>query len=161
MQYARSTRMFYYIWLDFAVWKPACFPGHSDPQSSAQWKVCHIRHVVSDIHNTETDNSWLTASQAPQWQMTAHLNVSTIYVFRLLCTINMLYILLLLRTKWIRVQMVSYIWVIFTLEWLWKHSCSTCTPNLPTKAVTDPKASESKFKAHYHGGGEFNFEESL
>ncbi len=34
----------------------------------------------------------------------------------------------------------------------WKTFCSTCSPNFHTKAATDIRASESKFKAHYHGG---------
>ncbi len=31
-------------------------------------------------------------------------------------------------------------------------SCSACTPNFYTKAVTDIRASESKIHEHYHGG---------
>lgn len=42
MQYAKSTRMHYYIWSDFAVCMPACFFGDSDPQPSAWWKIFHI-----------------------------------------------------------------------------------------------------------------------
>ncbi len=49
-------------------------------------------------------------------------------------------------------QILNYIWMNITLEWLGKHSCSTCTPCVCTKAATDIGASESKFKAYYHGG---------
>ncbi len=48
--------------------------------------------------------------------------------------------------------MWTYIWINITLEWLWKHSCSTWTPKFCAKAATDLGASESKFKAHYHEG---------
>ncbi len=40
----------------------------------------------------------------------------------------------------------------FTLEWLRKHSASTCTPNFRTKAALDEGASMSKFEVHCHGG---------
>ncbi len=54
VQYARSTRIFYYIWLDVAVCKPACFSGHSDPQSSVQQKICHIHHgVCTNVNKAE------------------------------------------------------------------------------------------------------------
>ncbi len=41
MQYARNTRMLYCIWSHFAVFKPACFSGYSDTQSSVLWKISH------------------------------------------------------------------------------------------------------------------------
>lgn len=47
MQYAKNTRISYYIRLYFAACEPACFSGFSDPRSIAQWNVCHIRHSVS------------------------------------------------------------------------------------------------------------------
>ncbi len=56
-QYARSTRMPYNIWSDYAVYKSACFSAHSDPQSSVQWK---IRHSVSREYkqSQESANIW-------------------------------------------------------------------------------------------------------
>ncbi len=43
MQYARGIRMSNHIQSDFAIHKPACFSSHSDPQSSVQWKIRHIK----------------------------------------------------------------------------------------------------------------------
>lgn len=36
MQYTKNTKMPYYIWLQFALYKPRFFAGYSDPQSFAQ-----------------------------------------------------------------------------------------------------------------------------
>ncbi len=78
MQYARSTRMFYYIQSDFAVCRPAWFSGYSDRQSSAQWKMHHICQVVLLRYK----QSW------ERWQM--KYNLSTIQVLQFLCTVNIL-----------------------------------------------------------------------
>ncbi len=87
MQYARSTRTFCCIWSDFTECKPACFSGHSDPQSSAQWKICHIHHVVSLGYKQNWDR-WQMIDRMISATMTAHLSVSSIEILQLLCTVN-------------------------------------------------------------------------
>lgn len=37
----QAPKLAHYIWLNSAGCKPACYPEHSDPQSSAQQKPCH------------------------------------------------------------------------------------------------------------------------
>ena len=46
MLYAKNIRISFLIQLHCAVCKPACFSGYSDTESSAQWRICHIHHVM-------------------------------------------------------------------------------------------------------------------
>ena len=71
MQYAKNTKMFYYIQLHFAICKPARFSGYSDPQSSAQRKT-HIQHSVLREYklHRESTNIWQLTGRMTEMAMT-------------------------------------------------------------------------------------------
>ncbi len=128
-----------------------------DPQSFVQQKICHgVSIKTNNINITKAErallfDSWLAEWHVLQWQMTVHLSI--LYtLLRLLCSVNMLKTTAAQNQMDKQVQILTYIWINVTSEWLWKHLCSTCTSKFCAKAATDIWASESKFRVQYHDG---------
>ncbi len=75
--------MFHYTQSDFTVCKPACFSGHSDPQSSAQRKIHQIHHGSVNI--------WQLIYRMTNAAVTDDSTFKCKFVLGLPCTVNIKY----------------------------------------------------------------------
>ncbi len=137
MQYARSTRMCHYIWLDFAVCKAAFFflaiLTHNPLHRGKYITYVTVRHVnINKAERAQTSDSWLTEWQAPQRHMTAILSVvlNTTWALRL-HTVNIWLILLLHKAERINESKCSLVF-----EWILLRTAESVPAQLELQNFT-------------------------
>ncbi len=132
IKYASSSRMFYYIRSVFAVFKPACFSDHPDPQSFAHLKKPHICHAVLHRYKQSRESAHI-------WQLIDRMTDDSTCKCKNSCVQLIYWYTVAVQSQVDKcVQMLTFI---FAFSFL-------CSPKFHAKAATDVSASESQFKAY-------------